>query len=194
MNNKLISFNVALNIFIFLFCNTSFADTNESNLWRALSEGNHIALLRHALAPGFGDPDHFSVDDCATQRNLDDVGRKQAISIGQRFRENGIEQAKVFTSQWCRCIDTAHLLNLGKVRELPALNSFFQRFELREQRTNQLKKWLKSHDTSQPTVLVTHQVNITALTGVVPNSGEMVVITLDDKNELTVLGTLMTNY
>lgn len=145
-------------------------------VWRALRSGNHVALIRHALAPGFGDPSHFEIGKCATQRNLSDQGRQQATAMGDRFRAHGIAAARVYSSQWCRCLETAERLALGPVTPLPALNSFFQDFARKETQTRQLQAWLAQQDLTQPLVLITHQVNITALTGVYPASGEMVVI------------------
>ena len=87
--------------------------TDEAGLWAALRDGGHVALIRHALAPGTGDPAGFRVDDCATQRNLSPAGRAQARAIGERFRANGIDTAALFSSQWCRCLDTARELALG---------------------------------------------------------------------------------
>ena len=92
-----------------------------------LQEPGAVLLIRHALAPGVGDPDGFRLDDCATQRNLSDEGRRQARAIGDWLRARGIGQAHVYSSQWCRCLETAALLDLGPVTELPALNSFFER-------------------------------------------------------------------
>jgi phosphohistidine phosphatase SixA len=160
-----------------------------SELWRALKSGDHVVLIRHAYAPGTGDPANFRLGDCSTQRNLDQTGREQAKRIGERFRANGITRAPVFTSQWCRASETAKLLDLGSVEPLPLLNSFFQQGDQRAQ-TMGIRQWLAKRDLSQPTVLVTHQVNITSLTGVYPASGEMVVARRGDKGGLKVVGTL----
>ena len=102
------------------------AKADEAALWEALRDGGHVALLRHALAPGTGDPVDFTLGDCTTQRNLSDEGSAQARRIGQRFRDNGIEAARVYTSQWCRCVETAELLDLGPVSEQPAASNFVQ--------------------------------------------------------------------
>lgn len=165
----------------------------DAALWDALRSGGHVALLRHAIAPGTGDPPEFMLDDCSTQRNLSDGGREQAMRIGARFRENGIPAARVYSSQWCRCLETARLLGLGPVEELPVLNSFFRRFERRAQQTRALEAWLAGRDVEDVVVLVTHQVNITALTGVYPASGELVVIRHSDDGDISVLGTLETD-
>ena len=173
---------------------TGQADTQQKDaaLWQALKSGGHIAMLRHALAPGFGDPDNFVVDDCSTQRNLSGEGREQAQRIGQRFRQQGIIDAAVYSSQWCRCIDTAQGLSLGAVNRLPVLNSFFGRYERSQTQTQGLQQWLNNRTYSGVTVLVTHQVNIKALTGISPRSGEMVIFRLNDDGEMQVLGAMAT--
>lgn len=177
-------------IFIGAFSSSSAAD-GQTELWRALGSGSHFVILRHAIAPGVGDPQEFDLDDCPTQRNLSEEGRRQAEIIGHRFRSQGFKEARVFSSQWCRCIETAELLNLGKVNELPVLNSFFGDYEKEGERTRQLKEWLWKQDLSRMTVLVSHQVNITALTGVYPRSGELTVVERTDKKGFVVKGTLM---
>jgi phosphohistidine phosphatase SixA len=168
------------------------ADTDTDTLWRSLRSGGHVALLRHALAPGTGDPAHFSLEDCQTQRNLSEQGRGQARRIGMRLRDNGIESAAVFSSQWCRCLETAELLGLGAVEPLPVLNSFFGRSDRRQPQTEALGKWIAEADLDRPIVLVTHQVNITALTGVYPASGELVIVRRTDDGALAVAGTIET--
>lgn len=169
------------------------AAESEAALWEALQSGNHVALLRHAIAPGTGDPVGFSVDDCATQRNLSAEGRDQARRIGSRFRENGMPQAAVFSSQWCRCMETARLLGLGQVTEQPILNSFFRKYERREPQTQMLQQWIAKQSLTSPVVLVTHQVNITALTNVYPQSGELVVIRREETGAIKVVGTIRTD-
>lgn len=167
--------------------------SDDSQIWEALKTDGHIALIRHALAPGIGDPPAFQLDDCTTQRNLSDEGRTQAEQIGDRFRENGIVAAEVYSSQWCRCLDTAALLGLGTVKPLEAINSFFQNFERREGQTASLEKWIRSRTLKEPIVLVTHQVNITALTGNSADSGELIVVRVPKGAPLEVVGTLQTN-
>ena len=167
------------------------AHANDSaKLWDALRQGTAFAIMRHALAPGTGDPDNFKVGDCSTQRNLSDTGRKQAREIGARFRSNGITKANVLSSQWCRCRETAELLALGQVKELPSLNSFFQKFEQRETQTKALRKWLMTSRPKGPLVLSTHQVNISALTGSYTSSGEIVVAQIDADGKVKVLGSI----
>ena len=171
----------------------STAADDEADIWQALRSGGHVALLRHAVAPGTGDPPEFMIGDCATQRNLSDEGRRQAQRIGARFRDNGIERAAVFSSQWCRCRETATLLDLGPVTELPILNSFFREFERRDSQTQRLRHWIAEQALNEALVLVTHQVNITALTGVYPRSGELVVIRRDPSGEIQAVGTIRTD-
>ena len=163
---------------------------SEAELWAAVGRGEAVVLMRHALAPGTGDPRPVVIGDCTSQRNLSEEGRAQARAIGQRFRENGIAAASVFTSQWCRCRETAALLGLGEATDLPALNSFFVDREKGPAQTEALTRWLARERPSGPVVLVTHQVNITALAGVVPPSGGMVVAALDDAGNVRVLGEL----
>jgi len=155
-----------------------------------LAEPGHIAIMRHALAPGGGDPANFTLDDCSTQRNLSEAGRRQARRTGDFLRSVGVEQARVFSSQWCRCLDTAELLDLGPVEPLPALNSFFRDRERGPEQTQALREKIAGMDLSQPVVMVTHQVNITSLTSVFPSSGEIVVLRRLDEGEIDVVGTV----
>ena len=144
--------------------------------WTVLHSGGHIALMRHALAPGAGDPPDFALEDCSTQRNLSQKGRDQAVRIGAEARANGIVAARVLSSQWCRCLETAELLGLGQVEPLPALNSFFREPQRGTDQTKALESWIAAQSYDQPLFLVTHQVNITALTGVYPRSGEILIV------------------
>lgn len=143
--------------------------------WSALRQPGAVAVMRHALAPGTGDPADFNLGDCATQRNLDDRGRAQARAIGARLRAEGIVFDRILTSQWCRCRETADLIGLGAVEALSALNSFFAQRARRGEQTRQTGAFLTALPADARVLLVTHQVNITALTGVYPASGEIVV-------------------
>jgi broad specificity phosphatase PhoE len=146
--------------------------------------------MRHARAPGTGDPTNFDLNDCATQRNLSEDGRRQAVEIGARFRDHDIARAAVYSSAWCRCRETADLLGLGTVETLPALNSFFGRWDRRDPQTAATLAWLAAYEGDGPLVLVTHQVNIRALTGAGTRSGEMVVARRAPDGEIVVLGRL----
>ena len=131
-----------------------------------LAKPGRVLMLRHANAPGTGDPPNFTLGDCSTQRNLDQAGRTQARGLGRRLAEAGIRQARVYSSQWCRCLETAQLLALGPAEPLPALNSFFERPHERETRLAAMRAFLASLPTTgTPVVLVTHQVTIAAFTG-----------------------------
>lgn len=163
------------------------AGASESDAWRAASQPGHAILMRHANAPGGGDPADFRLGDCSTQRNLDEAGREQARRLGERLRARGVRERSVYTSRWCRCRDTAELLDVGPVRPLDGLNSFFGPQYTREEIMPQLRAFLREQPLDPPPVLVTHQVNITALTGVFPAEGEMVVIAVDD-GEVEVIG------
>ena len=177
---------------IVLSCPPVQAAERDEQLWQALRSGGHVALLRHAIAPGTGDPPEFRPGDCATQRNLSRQGRAQAVRIGTQFRDHGIQNARVFSSQWCRCLQTADLLGLGLIEELAFLNSFFNDYAQREPQTAALREWLEQQTLDEPVVLVTHQVNITALTGVYPSSGELVIVRRSADGTLDVVGTIET--
>lgn len=145
-----------------------------------MTKPGRVLVLRHANAPGIGDPGHFRLGDCATQRNLDAAGRDQAIRLGRRLAGAGLVKAKVYSSQWCRCLETARLLALGPVEELQGLNSFFERTEQREAWITSLRRFLaRLPADGPPIVLVTHQVTITALTGVYSGLGAGVILQLN---------------
>jgi broad specificity phosphatase PhoE len=171
-------------------CRPAVAD-QAAPLWEALRSASAFAMMRHAHAPGTGDPANFTLGDCATQRNLSEQGRRQAAAVGERFRRNSIDGAEVFASAWCRCRDTAELLGLGPVTTLPALNSFFAAADRREPQTAELRAWLAGRPSGRPLVLVTHQVNIQALTGSATDSGDTVVVARRTADgTILVLGTL----
>ncbi|MDX6806750.1 histidine phosphatase family protein [Terrihabitans rhizophilus] len=149
----------------------------QGDAWSKLGNpGTHI-LMRHAEAPGVGDPPNFRIGDCSTQRNLSEQGRDQARRIGQAIRDRGIRIERVLSSQWCRAAQTASLLGLGAAVEYPALNSFFSVQDTAGKQSREVSRKLAALDKlGERAILVTHQVNITALTGVFPASGEMIVV------------------
>lgn len=149
------------------------------------------AIMRHALAPGYSDPSGFDVENCATQRNLNDAGREQAQATGAALREAGVSFDAVWTSQWCRCVDTAELLGLGEPREVPALNSFFEDRSTRSAQTEALRDLLSALPADQRVMMVTHQVNISALLGRSTTSGEVVVFSLDEDGSVTEQGSFV---
>ncbi|MEL7014159.1 MAG: histidine phosphatase family protein [Pseudomonadota bacterium] len=150
-----------------------------ANDWSALDSPTAIVLMRHALAPGTGDPANFALDDCSTQRNLDARGRAQASRIGDELRDRGIEFDAVWTRQWCRCRETAQLLALAPVTDEPALNSFFRTRSRGPVQSASVIEALTKRDIGR-VLLVTHQVNVTALTDIFPASGEMIVAELGE--------------
>ncbi|CAM8670603.1 SixA Phosphohistidine phosphatase SixA [Comamonadaceae bacterium] len=135
-----------------------------------------VVLIRHALAPGVGDPERFALNDCSTQRNLSEEGRAQAVRIGQFFRQRLVPVDAVWSSQWCRTRDTADLAFPGKRVDKPAFNSFFGEPDAAPAQTRAAQELLNAWTGNGLLVVVTHQVNITAISGVVPASGEAVVL------------------
>ena len=149
--------------------------SGEAAAWAALREGN-IVIFRHANAPGGGDPSGLRLGDCSTQRNLDASGREQARRIGERLRQERVAVGAVWASQWCRTRETAELLQAGAVRDALSFNSFFADRSREAAQTAAAREALLAWRGPGALVVVTHQVNITALTGVFPASGEGVVL------------------
>ncbi len=155
----------------------------------ALDQPGLVIMIRHALAPGTGDPAGFDLRNRATQRNLNDIGRAEARAIGEKLRAAGLGGARVFTSEWWRCQETAELLDLGEVQALPALNSFFGDPAMQDPAMRALREFFEGLPADgQPIVMVTHQVNITALTGVVPRPGDGVFLRLNGTGDPEHLG------
>jgi phosphohistidine phosphatase SixA len=146
--------------------------------------------MRHAIAPGGGDPAGFRLGDCRTQRNLSAQGRSQARAIGQKIRVERVPISGVRSSRWCRARDTARLLGLGPVRPSPALDSVFTASNrLAQQRKRQAERLIRDHrGASGVLVFVGHQANIIDLTGVAPASGGAVVVRADRSGSITVIG------
>lgn len=158
----------------------------QANFENDLRDGHHVLLMRHADAPGYGDPTGYQLGNCATQRNLGEKGRKQAVLIGEWLSAQGIDSAKVISSPWCRCQDTARLLNKGPVSLSAALGSFFDDMGLAKQRTRELEKLIQTELKSNPRmplILVTHHVNIQAFTGNNVNQGDMVLVRVDQNGK-----------
>ena len=153
-----------------------------------MKAGGHLLMIRHAQAPGNGDPAEFKIGDCFTQRNLDESGRNQARALGDWFRSHGISSARIYSSQWCRCLETAALLEMGPVTELPALNSFYERVADREPNLSSLRKFIGSQASEGALIiLVTHQVTISAVTDKYVSSGEGVLLELEDQGSFKVI-------
>lgn len=145
------------------------------------ADGRQVMMVRHAYAPGNGDPANFRIGDCSTQRNLNDEGRAQAERLGAYLRAQGIYHARVFTSQWCRCQETAELLKLGEVEEFTGLNSFYTVPARREEWLAETRNLLiqLGRQTDEPVIMVTHAVTISAIAGVSAGSGEAVLLDLN---------------
>ena len=163
-------------VLVGLLCTIVFDTTHALSLQEYTEKPfGRVLMLRHALAPGFGDPSNFQLRDCSTQRILDEVGREQSRQIGNAFRNAGLRFEGVYSSQWCRCLETAQLINMGKVQELKGLNSFFQGIVPREATLASLRKFLQDlSPDGDPVLLVTHQVTISAITGMGVSSGAAV--------------------
>jgi len=146
----------------------------------------NVFFLRHALAPGYGDPPDFNIDNCKTQRNLNTEGKDQAIFIGKDLKNIGISFDKIYSSEWCRCIETASLLSLGEVTTFPGLNSFFQDHYEREDTLGKLVNKLKGIDKTNRVLMVTHQVVISAITGINVASGAAVAYNPSDGSSVKI--------
>ncbi len=181
----------AFAIWMFILLAAAISHADSADLLPRLKGGGHILMLRHALAPGTGDPPHFRLGDCRTQRNLDARGREQATNIGVWLRTRGITQARIYASQWCRCLETAALIDLGPVTPLPALNSFFQRPQDREPNLAALRDFIsRQSQDGDLIILVTHFVTIAGITGESVSSGEGVLLAPPNTNALQVIGRL----
>jgi hypothetical protein len=165
---------------------TASAASAEDAAWQALRRDG-IVLFRHAIAPGGGDPPGMSLDDCATQRNLDATGRDQARRIGDAIRGAGVRIGAVLASAWCRTRETAELAFPGRVVIEPVFNSFFADSSTGLAQTAAARAILLAWTGPGALFVSTHQVNITALTGMVPASGECVVLRRD-RDALVVVG------
>ncbi|WP_129483381.1 histidine phosphatase family protein [Pseudomonas hydrolytica] len=154
------------------------AAEQEEQAWQALREGRALLILRHTTAPGTGDPAHFQLGNCSTQRNLSQQGREEARRWGALLRSQGIGRPRLFSSRWCRALDTAREMGLGTVQPLPALDSFFALPGNGSEQTSQLIRTINLMPPGEPLVLVSHQVNITALTRIFPASGEGLILAL----------------
>lgn len=188
-NNKHIQMNFfKRTITLVTFIASSFLLVQHANASLAsdLQDGQHVLMMRHADAPGYGDPAGYTLDQCSTQRNLGDYGKRQSKAIGEWLSNQGIQNAAVFSSPWCRCLDTANLLNKGSVKIEPALGSFFDNMSLEKKQTKALEVFIKntlSQQAKQPVILVTHHVNIQAVTGKAVGVGDMVLVRVNKNGE-----------
>ena len=168
------------------FSNNALSDDRILN---SLKEGKKLIFIRHAIAPGNGDPNNFNIKDCSTQRNLNKNGIKQSKKIGLFFKKNQIKIDKILSSEWCRCIDTAKYA-FENFETFDALNSFYdEKFAANETRQiNDLKKYIKNWDSDKNLVFVTHYVVISSILNTGTSSGEIIV---SDKN-FNIIGSIKT--
>jgi phosphohistidine phosphatase SixA len=168
------------------FTNNAFSD---EKILEYLKEGKKLIFIRHAIAPGNGDPDNFNIKDCSTQRNLDKKGINQSKKIGLFFKSNKIKIDKVLSSEWCRCTDTAKYA-FENFETFDALNSFYdERFSANEtKQINDLKQYIKNWKSDKNLVFVTHYVVILSIFNTGTSSGEIIV---SDKN-FNILGSVNT--
>ena len=173
--------------FFLVFCSSAYAN---SKAITALKEGGKLIFIRHAYAPGGGDPNNFNITDCATQRNLDATGIDQAKRIGKFFRANQISIDLVLTSEWCRCKDTAKSA-FESYKTFNALNSFFSsKFaKNRDKQIKDLKSFVESWNSKKNIVFITHYVVISEVLSTTVSSGTIIVA---DKN-FKVIGSVETD-
>jgi len=146
-----------------------------SSLMSAISQIDaDVVFMRHALAPGFGDPVGFELGDCSTQRNLDANGKSQAQLIGKELLNSGIHFSEILSSEWCRCKETTSLLDIGKWRVFSGLNSFFQDYADKKETLNNLNRKLTQIEDGV-TLMISHQIVIRTITGSNTRSGELVI-------------------
>jgi len=179
-------FNRTIARYIFLLSSLLITQQAIASLVSDLEDGQHVLLMRHADAPGFGDPAGYLISQCSTQRNLGDYGKRQAKAIGAWLASQEIQKAEVFSSPWCRCLDTANLLNKGPAKIEPSLGSFFDNMSLEKKQTKALEMFIKNELAKQskaPIILVTHHVNIQAFTGKVVGVGDMVLVKVNKNGE-----------
>ena len=178
-------------LIIFISLSTSIKADSNKNLINQLADGEKLIFIRHAYAPGSGDPNNFNLNDCSTQRNLSIDGKKQAQYIGDFFRKNKIKIDQVLSSEWCRCQETAKIA-FNDYSTNSFLNSFYSA-KYAKNKDNQIKslsEFVKRFKSDKNLVLITHYVLISEVFNYGPSSGEIVV---SDKN-FNMIGNIEINY
>ena len=178
-------------IIIFISLTTPIKADLYKNLINQLEDGGKLIFIRHAYAPGNGDPAGFNLNDCFTQRNLSEDGRKQAQRIGEFFTKNKIEIDKVLSSEWCRCKETAKIA-FKNYSTNSFLNSFYSA-KFSKNKDKQIKafnNYIKNYKGKKNLILVTHYVFISEVLNYGPSSGEIVV---SDKN-LNIIGSIEIDF
>ena len=178
-------------LIIFISINSPIKADSNQNIINELKRGGNLIFIRHAYAPGGGDPKNFDINDCKTQRNLSNSGREQAKKIGSLFKSNNIYVHKVYSSEWCRCKETA-LIAFNEFETKNFLNYFFSA-KFAQNKNSQIKsfkKFIKSWDGKKNLVFVTHYVFIYEILDYAPSSGEIII---SDK-DLKVIDTIEIEY
>ena len=176
-------------LIIFISLTTSIKADLNNDLVNSLKDGQKLIFIRHAYAPGGGDPENFNLGDCSTQRNLSKEGRIQAQKIGKFFKDNKITVDEVLSSEWCRCKDTAKIA-FKDFKTFDALNSFYdERFSANEtKQIKDLKEFIKNWNSDKNLILVTHFVVISSILNTGSSSGEIII---SDKN-FNIIGSINT--
>lgn len=175
-----------------LVCALSYYETDEElQLWRDIALPGHILVLEHAEASITEDPNKLDVPECYKHLNLTDHGKTQAKRYYNTLHRHDIQDALVYSSQWCRSIETATRLGLGFAHEQPMLNApTSENPDIIKLQTNTLAKWLKSKSLKHTHVLVTNKDVIRHLTGLTPNTDEAIVLFRDNRRRISVKGRL----
>ena len=174
-------------ITLYALCVLMSAWAHANELAEKLQSPDYVLLMRHTLAPGVGDPAGYTLQDCKTQRNLSAEGRQQALVVGQWLRKQGVTWAEVHSSAWCRCKDTAELLNFGGFKVATPLASFFDEMHQAKARTQALEQFIAEKlktKGDKALILVTHHVNIHAFMGENIASGDMVLAQVDAQGKM----------
>ncbi|MDP2504241.1 histidine phosphatase family protein [Oceanobacter sp. 3_MG-2023] len=185
---------VAILVLVLLFCLPLKLQAEPSlspdQLWQQLQQPGYLLMMRSARAPGFGDPANFDLTDCSTQRNLSNEGKDHARRIGDALRQHHITDVQLYSSHWCRTQETARLLDLGTPTPLAALDKRPHSHDAQSSQPDALEQWIQQQPLTTPVLLVTHQANITAMTGIHTRSGDLVVIRKNSNGSLVVAGKL----
>ena len=178
-------------LIIFLILTNGIKADTEFQVLKNLKNGGNLIFIRHAYAPGAGDPDNFDINDCTTQRNLSEEGREQAKNIGNFFKDNKIPIYKVISSEWCRCKETA-VIGFNKFEKKKFLNSFFSpKFaKNKDKQVMDLKRYVKQFKSEKNLILITHYVVISEIIDYYSSSGEIIIT---DKN-FNKIGSIKIDY
>ena len=178
-------------LIIFISLTSSVKADFNKKLFNQLEDGGKLIFIRHAYAPGSGDPNNFNLNDCSTQRNLNKDGRIQAERIGKLFKKYKIKIDKVFSSEWCRCRETAEIA-FTHFSTKKFLNSFYspKYAKNKAQQIKDLNEYLQVYESEKNLILVTHYVLISELFNYAPSSGEVII----SDRSLNMIGSIKIDY